>query len=338
MDRCFGTADFYSSNLIRLGHEATEIVANCEPIQRQWAREHGLKVDESKWILAKRGGLIPWAKRIRSSDWGNTILMAQVEQYRPHVLYIQDMHAISNAFLREVSPYVKLIAGQIAYPITRGMEFSEYDLILSSFPHFVEQFRRNGLKSEYFKLGFEPRLLSQLKNGTRHPVVFVGGLSTSHTDRARFLECVAKTQPLAIWGYGTETLEANSPLHRSHHGTAWALDMYNVLYNADIALNNHIGVAEAYANNMRLFEATGVGTLLVTDWKENLGELFEPGKEVVAYHTPEECIELIDYYLRNDTERQTIAQAGQERTLREHTYFHRMQELVDLVKQHLCRR
>ncbi len=44
MDQCFGTADFYSTNLIALGHEATEIVANCEPLQRQWAREHGVKL------------------------------------------------------------------------------------------------------------------------------------------------------------------------------------------------------------------------------------------------------------------------------------------------------
>ena len=41
----------------------------------------------------------------------------------------------------------------------------------------------------------------------------------------------------------------------------------------------------------RLFEATGVGTLLVTDWKKNLHEMFEPGKEVIVYHSPEECAE-----------------------------------------------
>ena len=46
-------------------------------------------------------------------------------------------------------------------------------------------------------------------------------------------------------------------------------------------------MAKSYANNMRLYEATGVGALLVTDWKENLGEMFEPGKEVVAYRSPE---------------------------------------------------
>jgi len=73
-----------------------------------------------------------------------------------------------------------------------------------------------------------------------------------------------------------------------------------------------------HATNMRLFEATGVGILLITDSKVNLNELFELGKEVVAYRSPEECVELVQYYLEHDREREDIARAGQERTLQEH--------------------
>ncbi|MBM4042004.1 MAG: glycosyltransferase family 1 protein, partial [Planctomycetes bacterium] len=71
------------------------------------------------------------------------------------------------------------------------------------------------------------------------------------------------------------------------------------------------------------------------DWKGNLHEMFEPGKEVVAYRSPEECVELVRYYLAHDDAREAIARAGQARTLREHTYFHRMQELTELVRRHL---
>ena len=59
--------------------------------------------------------------------------------------------------------------------------------------------------------------------------------------------------------------------------------MYRVLARSKIALNRHIDVAEDHANNMRLYEATGVGTFLITDAKRNLSELFEPGEEVVTY-------------------------------------------------------
>jgi spore maturation protein CgeB len=63
--------------------------------------------------------------------------------------------------------------------------------------------------------------------------------------------------------------------------------------------------------------------------------MFEPGREVVAYRTPEECVEVIQYYLDHDNEREAIASAGQQRTLREHTHYHRMLELIDIVQKYM---
>ena len=120
-----------------------------------------------------------------------------------------------------------------------------------------------------------------------------------------------------------------------YRGKAWGLEMYRILRSSKMTLNHHIDVAQHYANNMRLFEATGVGTLLITDWKENLHEMFEPGKEVVAYRSPDECVELIQYFLEHGDERESIAYAGQRRTLAEHTYHHRMLEFIDIVRKHL---
>jgi len=110
--------------------------------------------------------------------------------------------------------------------------------------------------------------------------------------------------------------------------------MYGVLAESRISLNRHIDVAGRFANNMRLFEATGVGTLLLTDQKDNLHQLFEVGKEVIAYSTPQECAELIAYYLDHEDERRAIARAGQARTLRDHTYQLRMKELAQIVRAH----
>ena len=140
---------------------------------------------------------------------------------------------------------------------------------------------------------------------------------------------------IQVYGHGIESLSDNSPIRRCYMGIAWGIEMYQILQNSKMVFNQHINIAASYANNMRLFEATGVGTLLITDWKENLHELFEPGKEVATYQTPEECVELVKYYLEHDEEREAIARAGQERTLKEHTYYHRMQELVVIVNKYL---
>ena len=59
--------------------------------------------------------------------------------------------------------------------------------------------------------------------------------------------------------------------------------MYRVLARTRVAMNRHGDIAEGHANNMRLFEATGAGALLATEAADNLPELFEPGREVLAY-------------------------------------------------------
>ena len=113
----------------------------------------------------------------------------------------------------------------------------------------------------------------------------------------------------------------------------FGLEMFKSLYNSQVALNNHIDLSRNSASNMRLFEATGIGTCLVTDWKENLHELFEPDHEVVTYRSTEECIEKIKWLINNPKEREKIAKAGQIRTLRDHTFDKRAVSLDLIIKE-----
>lgn len=83
---------------------------------------------------------------------------------------------------------------------------------------------------------------------------------------------------------------------------------------------------------MRVFEGTACGALVLTDAVANgLDELFEIGREIVVYQDDRDLLEKIAYYLAHEEEREAIARAGQERTLREHMYVHRMRRLTEVV-------
>ena len=112
----------------------------------------------------------------------------------------------------------------------------------------------------------------------------------------------------------------------------FGIEMFNVLSKSSVTFNNHIDISRNSASNMRLFEATGVGTCLLTDWKSNLHELFEPDYEVVTYRSVEECIEKAKWLLDNPLERDKIAKAGQARTLREHTFDNRALVLDEIIQ------
>lgn len=334
--QCFGTADYYSSNLNKIGYLATDIIANNERLQRKWARENNVDINESP-LTNKFLHKVPYVRRfIKPAARVYSILEAQIKANKPDILYFQDLNLCEPGFIAEVKKHVKLIVGQIACPLPEEKYLRGCDLILTSFPHYVGRFKSMGIASEYFKIGFEATLLQKLtKSSPGYGTVFVGGVSKAHGKGTAFLEKIAGRVEMDFWGYGADTLSPDSPVRKRFHGEAWGLDMYNILHNSKIVVNRHIDVAENYANNMRLYETTGAGAFLITDYKDNLNELFEVSKEVEAYSSPEECIEKIKFYLAHDSEREKIARAGQERTLREHTYEQRMRELDKILKAYI---
>ena len=329
----FGRADFYSRNLRQLGHEAWDVQVNNEPMQRAWAREHGVRLPaRARWQFRLRRGLVPWMQRREDEAWMYRALAAQIRRFRPDVLMVTRLE-LSGRFFQEIKPLVRMIVGQHASPMPAESDFSAYDLMLSSLPNLVTRFRSLGLRSELLRLGFEPRVLESLRPIERDvPVSFVGSLTPHHVARVEWLTRLRARAPLALWGDADQDILDASGLAEIHRGPLWGPEMFAVLGRSRITLNNHIDVAGDYANNMRLYEATGMGALLVTDSKRNLGEMFEPGREAVAYHSAEECAEQVRFYLDHSDEREAIARAGQARTLREHTYACRMRELLDILK------
>lgn len=320
----FGTADFYSKNLQSFGHDAQDIIANDYVLQSKWAGEHGEK-RLFDWI-----DKVPLVRKYLKSNWQEEILKLQILDFKPDVIYLQNLYAPGAEFLGEIKKQTKVfVVGQIASPVSFEKDFlAPYDLILSSFPHFVERFKNLGLKSEYFRIGFEETILKRLqKSPKQYDMSFVGGFSRHHDNSA---VTAAATD---FWGYGVKNLSPS--IMRKYRGQAWGIDMYNILFNSKITLNRHINVAENYANNMRLYEATGVGAMLITDMKDNLGDLFKIGEEVETYSSKEELVEKVRYYLKNENKRLKIAKAGQKRTLREHTYKERMRELTCILNKYL---
>ena len=86
---------------------------------------------------------------------------------------------------------------------------------------------------------------------------------------------------------------------------------------------------------MRLYEATGVGTCLLTDWKADLAAQFEPDREVLAYRSADECAEKIAYMLEHPAERDAMAAAAQAKALREHGFERRAVDMRDYVMRYL---
>jgi spore maturation protein CgeB len=324
MDAFFGTADSYSHFLAPFGHEATEVVVNCAPLQAAWAREHGLR--------PRSRVAIP-----RVTDELGRVLLAQADAFAADVVYCQSLSVLSARTLDRLRRRGVLLVGQVATELPPERSLRRFDLIVTALPQFVERLGARGHDVELLRLAFDPRVLERLHPvELQHDVVFAGQLAGAQWRTATpILEAAAERLPIAFYGFKAQELPATSAIRRSYHGEAWGLDFYRVLASARIALNRHGDVAEGHAANMRLYEATGVGTFLLTDERVDLAELFEPGREVVTYASADELVEQAHYYLGHVEERARIARAGQERTLRDHTWESRMAQLADILGRRL---
>ena len=77
----------------------------------------------------------------------------------------------------------------------------------------------------------------------------------------------------------------------------------------------------------RNFEVPGCAGFLLTGHADNLEQYYELGAEIVCFDNTRELIEKARYYLGHEEERAQIAEAGRQRTLRDHTYEHRFNEI-----------
>jgi spore maturation protein CgeB len=112
--------------------------------------------------------------------------------------------------------------------------------------------------------------------------------------------------------------------------------MFAVLGNSKIVVNRHGTVAGPYAVNMRMYETTGSGAALITETKSNLQDLFDVGTEVMAYNDIEEAIDIAVSLLADPNRLSALACAGQERTLRDHTYDRRAESLIEIFESDLA--
>lgn len=332
----FGISNFFSKHLRKLGWEAEDVILDDWNSQSRWAQEHGLNIKKVRGSFLRQ---VPFPIKTRLGlidNWIAKILLAQVKFYKPDIVFFHHLGLLKPQELKRVKKGTKLLVGQIASPLPSKDKLQEFNLLISSFPHFVDKFRGWGINSEYLRWCAEKTVLEKIgEHKRRYGVVYVGAFTPHHSRGNRTLEELARQIKVDYWGYGENYLLPTSPIKKYLHGQAWGREMYEIFAKSKIVVNRHINIARDYANNLRMYEATLMGALLITEHKKNLDKIFKVGKEVISYKNSTDLIKKVKYYLKHDKEREKIAEAGQKRTLKAHTYDVRMKELDKILRRYL---
>jgi glycosyltransferase involved in cell wall biosynthesis len=88
------------------------------------------------------------------------------------------------------------------------------------------------------------------------------------------------------------------------------------------------------SSSSRPFELAAMAACVVANPYDGLEAWFELGREMVVVHSAEEAIDRYRYLLAHDSERLAMGQRARERVLKQHTFRHRAQELLAIVRQY----
>jgi spore maturation protein CgeB len=133
---------------------------------------------------------------------------------------------------------------------------------------------------------------------------------------------------LAIWGANWEGLIDTSAVVAEHVPNS---ELRHIYSSAGIVLNDHWEDMRehGYISN-RIYDALACGALVLSDEVPEMGERF--GDAVATYRSARELRELIDRLLADPAERRRRAERGRAIVLAAHTFSHRVDELLSLVR------
>lgn len=281
----------------------------------------------------------------------NRDLVVQVEKERPDcIFFYRGSHIYANTLkcIRQVMPRVVLIGYNNDdpfsphYPRWKWRHFlagvPEYDLVLAYRSHNIKEFKAVGAKRvELLRSWFIPErnypkeLTSEERDFLGSDVVFVGHYEND--GRLEYLEeIVRRGWKLRIFGPGYEW---NSVIQGSKYlskhapiDLVWDEDYNRALCGAKVALCFFSKInRDTYTR--RCFEIPASGTVLMSEYSDDIASLLEADKEAVYFKNPRELLDKLEILLSNDEKRKKIALSGTKRVWDEcHDVVSRMSKVI----------
>lgn len=319
----FGGSHFFAPHMSTIGYEGQLVISNCRIAQFAWLSERGETLEnEDAWELE--------------------IPLKQVEAFQPDILYLSDSGKFNRDFIRNLAWKPRLIMGFKGVLFEDITDLSDFDVLMSNSSLILSQALQLGAQAtESLSPAMPEHIVSAVQDQPAcYDLVFTGSYTPMHENRNSYLAHIAHICQQEKKFSVAFCLLNSTPLPEEIAALSYApqmgIGMYRTLRSGRIVFNADIDFPLKEAGNMRLFEATSIGSFVLTEYHDNISTYFEPGLEVETFRNKEELTAKIEYYLSHPDERDAIARRGQERCLKDHSMSRRIRELDAIIKKHLA--
>jgi glycosyltransferase involved in cell wall biosynthesis len=204
----------------------------------------------------------------------------------------------------------------------------ESDIVFCASEYGFKIHKEKGIRSEILRFAVDDKIFKPLSKKEILDFVFIGKNWCDRENKfsKMILPLIKKYgKKVHLFGFGWEKFKDICCVHEP---VFWYLQP--LIYSCSkISLNVH---RFSYIVNYRTFETLACKTFLLSDYTNELGKLFENKKDMVMVNDEKEIIELAQYYLDNEEEREKIATRGYEKVIKNHTFKHRAKQVYDAIR------
>lgn len=195
------------------------------------------------------------------------------------------------------------------------------DAVLTAAPECVEWYLKERCPALFFPEASDPSIFYPMPQLPKeHEVCFVGARYGIREKIVQELRSAGVS--VSAFGSGWEC------------GRLPAEDVPRLFAQSKIILGlGTIGhCTDFYSLKLRDFDGPMSGSFYLTHDNPDLHQLYKIGREIATYRDVEDCIEKVKWYLSHDEERESIASAGRQRALNDHTWIRRFSDLFTTLK------
>jgi len=215
--------------------------------------------------------------------------------------------------------------------------YADITLLHHQDPELIQKHRNAGIR----KIGFwwpganANTMQQQPRTPKDQDIAFMGNNADflpGHHDRRQIIEAILKNGfRLHVYGKGWEYLAAHPNFKQ--HVFVNNQEFARACIRSKITLGfDPVNDVYMYASWRRPLNSMASGAFHLARYFPGLETVFQNRKHLVWFQSIPEALELIDYYLIHDDEREKIALAGQKEVLAHHTWDHRIQELLAIYE------
>lgn len=224
------------------------------------------------------------------------------------------------------------------------------DLVWTIHPACVERYKRLGIPAAYLNFAFNPRLFPAKTSAEKeiYDIVLIGSThlfkETFRIESLKqlFFPLVRQKRKVDVWGIGWKKETA---LIKNIFGYTvppeWVHGFLPYKKTAEVYRTARLvlGVQNAVDQvSQRTFEILGSGAFMIASRTKALEELFVDRREIVLTSSPEETLELVNFYLPRPDLRLQIGQNARRKIMNYHTYKQHLEKIwpqaQNLILQH----